>query len=269
MRKIKIKVLNIEFQVAYSNALYSEHFWDLIEHCDYEPDVLFTLKRKLNSESVFFDVGAADGCMSLIAASLGSKVIAYEPIPRHFNALRKNIIHNDSLVELVNLKQAIVSTDSGYSHLENAQGKYISSIVYNKEDTDNANVEIVNLINEINLYAKTGDTLLKLDIEGAEYKILTDLNLLTTLKRHKVVVILAIHPGFFRPINYSKKSALFGAKKILFILRNFYDNYNLYKKLAIFGQIRRSNEVVVNSPIKFALLAACGVYEYLIHFDNF
>ena len=90
-RVIKVDAIGLTFKVNSEPTLYNHTFWDKVESGSYEPDTLFTLKRHVSPYVVFFDVGAAVGVMTLVAASLGAKCISYEPVPKYFTLLRKNI----------------------------------------------------------------------------------------------------------------------------------------------------------------------------------
>jgi len=272
---VKIKAVNIKFQeinftVNEQNDLYGEEFWNRVAKRNYEPDVLDLITRYVDSNTVFFDIGAGTGVYSLISASLGSTVVAYEPIYKYFRELEVNRNLNINLKEKIILKKAIVSTFNDQANLSESAGKLISPIVYNQkldqssEPTDY--VSVVDLKSEVKKFVNKENFVIKLDIEGGEYKLLHDVDLLKILKLRNTKVILAIHPGFFRPVN----SVLIFKylSKLNFMIRNYFDNYFLYLKLSKFSTCFRTNEVIVNSPHKFASISAAGIYEYLLVFSD-
>jgi FkbM family methyltransferase len=269
MRKIFNKSIVSSFNIDYSSAHYNSQFWDKVELGDYEPDVQNSLKRYIDSQTIFFDVGAAEGCMSLIAASFGAQVIAYEPFESYFKALSKNVRANPEFSHRIKTNKAIISNFSGCVDLKLARGKYLSSITYNDFDSeiDNDFIPILDLANEISKYSQNSKIVVKMDIEGSEYSLLSDPTLLHVLKNYGAKLILAIHPGFFRPIQKSIPPIMF-IKKIIFQIRNGIDNYQLFKRLAQFATVRRSNEIEVNSSSKFVVMSFAGVYEYNIHFKR-
>lgn len=69
-----------------------------------------------NSESVFLDIGAHIGVYSLYAASLGHKVLAFEPEALNYSELCKNIYLND-LSDKIQAYPAAISDMNGLSHL--------------------------------------------------------------------------------------------------------------------------------------------------------
>ena len=269
MRKIINKEIQVCFNVQYSSSTYDKIFWDKVETGDYEPDVLFTLRRLINQNTTFLDVGAAVGCMSLISACLGAQVIAYEPFPKYFEGLLENVRINPEFSNAIECKQSIVSNFSGRTNLSLARGKQLSSINYSEIDLalEKRFIPIINLSNEILKLSINAKIVIKIDIEGAEYLLLSDLKLLDILNTREATLILAIHPGFFREIKKSNKLVM-KISKIIFNLKNFVDNYLLFKRLNQFAIVCRSNDAKVNSASKFAIMASVGVYEYNIYFGK-
>ena len=266
--EIQSKFPNFHFKVDAASDSYGPKFWDTFAKGEYEPDTTLTLLHKFDTNTIFFDVGAATGAMSLMAASQGSKVIAYEPISIFFEALSQNLALNPGLVKLVTLRKAIISTREGEYSLTNAVGHSISSIVFDPENSKEEKVSEVLLVNEINTFFKKGKNLvLKVDIEGAEYKIFQDLDLLNLLQELNAEVILAIHPGFFRPIG-NRNSKFWHLRHVLFVFRNMVDNFLFYRTLTRVALIYRSNKVKVSSPTKFAIMAAVGVFEFYLIFGK-
>lgn len=265
--EVSIQSLNMSFFVREEKSLYNESFWEKVSSSNYEPDVIFTLKRWVSSNSIFFDIGASTGLMSFIAASLGAKCVAYEPIPNWFRELTYNITQNPELANSIIAKQSIVALSENPKVLiRELAGDYISSISYSSEGNDFASV--VNLKSEISCYSQKHQPILKVDIEGVEYKILQDESLLELLSSKESRMILAIHPGFLRPIKHSKLKLARFMQKIKFIFLNYIDNYKLFNQLKKYSVICRTNDVKVNSPHKFSLMAATGVYEFNVYFQS-
>lgn len=257
---------NFDFNVDSISDPYGVEYWKSFANGSYEPDTTQTLLSLCDNQTIFFDVGAATGTMTLMAASQGSRVISYEPISEFYNALHKNLNLNPQFKELVVLRKAIISTRNGVVSLATAVGESISSIVFDPKNVDEEFVEEVRLRDEITkFYTKEFKLVLKIDIEGAEYNILKDVKLLKLLQELKADVILAIHPGFFRTSNKrSRKTRNFNHG--IFLLRNYKDNWSLYRRITPFARIARTNRTVVNSSSKFALMSAAGVLEYYLTF---
>jgi FkbM family methyltransferase len=265
IREIKVEPLDVTFKVYSEPTLYDNTFWDKVESGSYEPDTLFTLKRHVSPYVVFFDVGSAVGVMTLVAASLGAKCITYEPVPKFFTALSKNIDLNLGIKDHIVSKQSVVSNISQSTiSLRDQVGHSISSIVYSENQDEVSN--LVDLKKEILNYCSTLKPIIKFDIEGAEYKLLWDEELLQILQEKKAILVLAIHPGFFRPMRKHKNLFILKLAWFKFIIRNYIDNYKLYKNLISFCKVKRSNDVEVLSAHKFCMMSAAGVYEYNLYF---
>lgn len=265
--EVSIQSLHLSFFVREEKSLYNAGFWEKVSSSNYEPDVIFTLKRWVSKNCTFFDIGASTGLMTFISASLGAKCVAYEPIPNWFSELTYNITQNPELAKSIIAKQSIVAlSDNPKVLIRELAGCYISSISYSSEGDDFASV--VDLKSEILTYSQNHQPILKVDIEGAEYKILQDESLLELLSSKESKMILAIHPGFLRPTKRSKLKILSFMRKFKFQFRNYIDNYKLYNQLKKYSVICRTNDVKVNSPHKFSLMAATGVNEFNVYFQS-
>ena len=64
------------------------------------------------SRSLFVDVGANFGWFSILAASMGCRVLAFEPVP-HFRAFFEYNVHLNGLEKLIEIRSNIVSNVSG------------------------------------------------------------------------------------------------------------------------------------------------------------
>ncbi len=236
-----------------------------MESGSFEPDTLFTLKRYISDRVVFFDVGAAAGVFTLIASKLGAKCLAYEPVPKFFTLLSENLDLNLEIKNKVLIKQSVVSNFSQpLTFLRDQVGQTVSSIVYPENFGEASN--ILDIKKEVLENCLNLKPIIKFDIEGAEYKILRDQAFLRILQEKRAIVILAIHPGFFRPIKKEKNIFSFKIAWIIFVLRNYIENYILFKTLSDFCTIKRSNEEEVSSALKFCTMSTAGVYEYNLYF---
>lgn len=82
----------------------------------FEPGVTAVLSRLLQPEDLFLDVGANIGYHTLVAASRGAAVHAFEPVPRLADRVRRNAALNQ-LESQIHVVDAAVSNRSGTSHL--------------------------------------------------------------------------------------------------------------------------------------------------------
>ena len=109
--------------------------------------------------------------------------------------------------------------------------------------------------------------ILKLDIEGAEWKILHDKNSLISLKNHKAKMLVALHPGFHRP--YRKHWMFLNRIAIeIWRLNNFIESIKIFNKLINYCSISRTNLNPVKKPLTFALLVLAGYHEFILDFSS-
>lgn len=124
----------------------------------------------------YYDIGAFSGIYGLLAAKAhpSSTVLIFEPDPINAQHIRKNIelngLRNCELVE------AAVSDVDGTVHF-NAQGK-----------TDGRISDTGTPVKAISLSSLPPADLIKLDVEGAELRVLQGMN-------YKGVVMLELHPS--------------------------------------------------------------------------
>ena len=138
--------------------------------CCEKPEMAMIL-RLVRKNSVFFDIGANMGWYALNLARLvrGIRVLAFEPVPRTFGFLKKNI-------ELNGIEN-IETFNFGFSHKEDDRVTFY----YYPEDSGNASM--VNVSERDNIQAipcqvrslddfvareKVGPDFIKCDVEGAE-----------------------------------------------------------------------------------------------------
>ena len=105
-----------------------------------------------------------------------------------------------------------------------------------------------------------------MDIEGAEWGILKSKEVLKSLSRHKTTLLLAVHPGFYRPF-VPKMRGLDYVRRAVWHIRNSHESLILFTLVSKFGKIRRTNLDIVRNRNQFATLILGGYYEFIIEFD--
>lgn len=147
------------------------------------PEMSFMLKT-LNEDDTFFDIGANMGMYTLLAASkIKSKTIySFEPTSRVLNQLRMNLKLNNLLGQ-VKVIEKVVSDKNGYEKFLVQDISEYSHITYHKS---RKGIIIPSIT--LDSFCKKGDVknidLIKIDVEGAEYKVLKGMNQI--LKNHRV-----------------------------------------------------------------------------------
>ena len=149
---------------------------------DKEPEILEWLDDNLRDSDVFFDVGANVGLYSIYAALRNKKasVFAFEPEYSNLHQLKLNIINNNLCENVVPFAIAL-SDEAGISYLhiqDLTAGAGLatesSDIIQSTFGKDVIWKEGIGTIHLDFLYEKFGikPNLIKIDVDGNEYKIL-------------------------------------------------------------------------------------------------
>ena len=86
---IKVSLRNDLVEVDLNGDYYGKDFWDRVSNRRYEPDTIGFIEDNCDVNTDFMDIGAANGAMTLIAASTGARVSSYEPDPKIFQVVKK------------------------------------------------------------------------------------------------------------------------------------------------------------------------------------
>lgn len=171
-----------------------DRFWKEVEEGKWEPETFQVLKWCCTPGSTFIDIGAWNGVCSIYAAQLGCKVIAAEPDSEALKYLHQNIELNDVQVTV---HPVCVSDVSGKVRLktqyENGFGNSMSSILDRNSVVESVEVPSVTL--EEFLSGVEDICLIKIDVEGAEVRILKQAK--EYLSRTKHTVYVSLHPFWF------------------------------------------------------------------------
>lgn len=159
------RVINIKL----GDYLQRQIFWEGY----YERALVDWLKGVLTPADVFWDVGANIGAISLVAAGLCRRVVAFEPDPRSILGLRRNIDAN----RLVNVEviPSALGLEAGSATLYQAAtcNTGMTSLISGRHRA--AAEHIVAVVRADDVIAQRPDlapTVMKLDVEGAEHLVL-------------------------------------------------------------------------------------------------
>jgi FkbM family methyltransferase len=146
-----------------------------------ERPILEDLAASVRRDDVFYDVGANTGLYSCLMADLvDSPVIAFEPHPENAERLRQNAELNGADVSVF---ECALADSAGNSELSIALDKVGSAghSLVSDEGFDTITVPKVRGDNFIADESLPAPTVLKIDVEGAEYQVLRGLE--STLSR--------------------------------------------------------------------------------------
>jgi predicted RNA methylase len=101
--QLEIEINNQRITVDLSNDHYGASFWKKMALNEYEPDTTNFITTRCSEMTDFMDIGAANGAMTLLAATKNSRVRSYEPDPRIFSVLTKNVAINKHLNKQISI----------------------------------------------------------------------------------------------------------------------------------------------------------------------
>lgn len=154
----------------------------------YEGDKVQKFADSIAEGSVVFDIGAAVGYYSLIAArrvGKNGKVVAFEPLPRNLEYLRKHVAYNNaSSVEIV---AGAVGENSGTATFKLGSNYAMGSVAQSGDFT----VPMYSLDEFITRSGIAPPAVVKIDVEGGEFGVLKGARHLLQSARPKI--FLATH----------------------------------------------------------------------------
>lgn len=170
-----------------------------------ERPILETLLGELRPEDAFYDVGANVGLYTCLAADVVEEpIVAFEPHPENADRLAQNVARNDADVSVY---RSALAGEDGTAELEIGLEKIGSAGHSLVKTPEKANRRVV----EVEKYRGDGfiaaeglpePTVLKIDVEGAEYGVLEGLE--ETLSRRECrLVYCEVHPERLRSIGRS------------------------------------------------------------------
>ncbi len=142
--------------------------WVLMRECE----EFYEKRLNIDENSVVVDIGAHVGVVSMtLAKQYGCKVYAYEPNPNNYRRLLENIKLNGMEDSIEPYQLAVTGDGRKTTISEDANNSGGARIDIGGEPVDSITLpQIIEKVGKIDL--------LKIDVEGAEYEILADMELL-------------------------------------------------------------------------------------------
>lgn len=158
----------------------------------WEPETFRFIRDNCAPGTMFIDIGAWIGLMTLYAFRTGAQVIAFEPDPIAFGELRANLAANDvSGPQLLN--RAVGRAPGQLSLYTNGRlGNSTTSAVRIDDTQDHIQVEITPLAEIAAMVPEATKAVIKIDIEGFEYEIFDEI--VRCFGTRKFKIHLSLHP---------------------------------------------------------------------------
>jgi FkbM family methyltransferase len=153
----------------------------------YERRTQRLLSRQVATGDVVFDVGAHVGFYSLLASRLvgpEGRVIAFEPWPPNIELLERHLAHNGA--SNVTVMKAAVGERTGQERFDGTGEPSMGALA-----AEGDLVDLVCIDDLVEVGAVPSPRLIKIDVEGAESRVLQ--GAAATLAKHRPAVLLAAH----------------------------------------------------------------------------
>jgi FkbM family methyltransferase len=201
----------------------------------YERPLVDWLKQTLRPDDVFWDVGANIGAISLVAAPLCRRVVAFEPDPRSLERLSRNVSANH--LENVEIVAGALGVASGMATLYQATGSNtgMTSLVPERaEVVGEQAVQVSRADDVIAARPELAPTVMKIDVEGAEHLVLGGAVGLLRSGRLRALVFEDRRDTDSRPANHEVVDRLLEADYRIepFGKSDAHSNDNMYNFLA-------------------------------------
>jgi len=163
------------------------------DYSNAEPGMYEVIRNNLNEKDCFVDVGAYTGIYSIFASRIvgdSGRVISFEPNPEAYRRLQKNIKLNG--YRNITVENLALSNEEGHSKLFTGKhGKCYrssaSSMFRPEEDDMFVTVKTITFDKYCQLHRVT-PVLIKIDAEGAEYKILMGMQKVIDMHHPKLLI---------------------------------------------------------------------------------
>ena len=232
---MKINFKKLDFLVEPKN--YS-NFWN--NFLNWEQNDLDFVTENSEEDKIFVDVGAWIGPYTLIAASMGMKVYAFEPDKVAFQELKKNIALNSfkHRPEIFNFGLSKIDSKAYlYSNTDNF-GKSESGLINykNQQNTKKTKIELKNFLQEINKIKNHNLNnkikILKIDIEGGEF--LFEKDVYELVNQEKLYCVFSYHHMVFNKNKFKK--FFFKIRSLLYQIsvEKLFPSKNIFKIANIF-----------------------------------
>ena len=183
--------------------------WRMVAE-EYEPEVWQQLMSEVRLGDVVADVGAYIGLYSIALANRvgrGGRVVAFEPDPANFAALREHVSMN-SFTDRIEPRPEAVWANTGKVKFA-AYASSESSVANSTDESTTGNESMVDCVSLDQVFAGARLDVLKIDVEGYEERVITGaLNLLKDGSRGPRAIFIEVHPYAWQAAETTSESLL-------------------------------------------------------------
>lgn len=192
-------------RIACSSADYRIAPIETLNFFDYEKDESAMMERLISDGDTFFDIGANIGwyAINIGVARRSSKIFCFEPIPKTFGYLKKNLALNPTHnIEAHNFGFSNKTGEFTFYYYPEGSGNASSANVTGRTDVETVQCEVRTLDDYTAAHGINGTHVdfIKCDVEGAELMVFQ--GGLQTIKRDLPIVFSEILRKWSAKFNY-------------------------------------------------------------------
>ncbi|EDP97358.1 methyltransferase, FkbM family protein [Kordia algicida OT-1] len=258
---MQVQLKNHTFQIDPGQ---NKHYWSYINSIDWEPHTFAIFDHFINEDSVVLDIGSWSGVLTLYAAKTAKEVHALDPDPVCFSELNRNVQLNPAVADKIKTYKTAISAQKETVRLSAREtyGASSSSILERKRDAENSlELETISLADFLEKENIQKVDFIKMDVEGAEFKILPTIGKAIE-KINYPTLYISFHYSFLNENIYHKNIPSVFLNKLFMRLENTFgfsrykskirkEIANLYDDLKAYTYIYKSD----GTPISFEDLA--------------
>lgn len=174
-----------------------EYFWLAVERGEWEPYSFDILDKHLETGKTFVDLGAWNGVLSIYAKNLGSNVASCEPDEKAYSLLLRNIQLNEIHYPDIFFIQTAINDYNGNCVIQsNDFGNSTSNIMGFGSQLAITKCMTLSTLLLSTLLRPYDVSLIKMDIEGAEVKVIIESA--EWLAKNKPKMYISFHPDWFK-----------------------------------------------------------------------
>lgn len=196
---VNINCLGNNYKIL-ANPSISNNDKELIVKGYHEKNISALIKRKINQDDVFIDIGANIGYYSLFVASIQKymgEVYAFEPGSKAFYKLQENIRLNN--FNNVNIYRKGVGNENKTIDL-NIDANFTKSSILNHDSNNILHKEEIEIIRLDDFFQNKRIDFMKIDVEGYELEVLKGAKELISCYKPKLIFEFTprFYKGYFR-----------------------------------------------------------------------
>ena len=265
MELLAVNLRGIQLKFSRENDFYPNEYYESVGNDIWEPATISFLERNCDQNTLLIDVGAATGVLSMFAAKLGAEVIAFEPNPIAMSVLKRNIEINALEESISAVSDAISDEDSVMKFSVGSNSNVLSPIVmHGMQNHENTDIKVRNIVHVVNhqRLLSSKKIIVKMDIEGAEYKILCNKSVVNEVSESISKMFISFHPGFNRPIKIKNKYLNFVVTKVKYVFI-VWDHIKVFNNLNAVGSVLTLDGKKVNKFSNFAGQLRFGSHDWV------